>query len=63
MKIYKNFDEMREKVWKTIEKILRKVKKNSSVLNICWNFEKNLSLFKKILCKFWESSRFLKNSG
>ncbi len=48
MKIYTNFDEIRGKVWRTFEKILRKFKKNWSVLNICWNFEKNLN-------HFWES--------
>ncbi len=42
MKIYKNFDEIREKVWNTIGKVLWKFKKKLSVLNICSNFEKYL---------------------
>ncbi len=43
MKIYKNFDEIRGKVWITIEKILGQLKKEKrSVLNTCLNFENNL---------------------
>ncbi len=45
MKILKNVHEIRRSAWKTIEK--RKLKENWSVLNICWNFEKN--------CHFWEN--------
>ncbi len=60
MKIYKNFDEIRGKVKKTTEKILRKFKKELITLNIAEILKKvailrkfsiNFGLF-KILKKF-----------
>ncbi len=37
-------------------------KKNWSVINIS-EISKKVAIFEKILCKFWNSSRFLKNAG
>ncbi len=39
MKLYKNFDEIREKFEKPTRKYYENFL-NWSVLNICWNFEK-----------------------
>ncbi len=53
IKKYNNFDEIRGNVWKTIEKIFRKLKKNWLVLNIiCLNFEKHLSFLRKFYINF-----------
>ncbi len=41
MKISKNFDEIRENV--SIGKLLWNLNKKILILNICWNFEKNLN--------------------
>ncbi len=57
MKICTNFDDIRGKVLKSIEKILRKFLKNCSVLNICWNLEKKL-----FLNKFYVNLRILQDS-
>ncbi len=43
MKVYKNFDEIRGKVKKTIKKVLRKFKKNRSIFKY----------FSIILMNFW----------
>ncbi len=61
MKINKNFNEIRRKVWKTIEKVLQKLKEK--LISFYWNFEKKFVIFEKILCKFSGSARFFKNFG
>ncbi len=48
MKKYKNFNEIGGKFQKLSRKYYEILKKKSPVLNICWNFEKNLS-------HFWEN--------
>ncbi len=68
LKILEMFDNLM-KFWcnktKSLEKYRENItnikKQNWSVLNICWNFE--ISNFEKVLCKFWECSRFLKKFG
>ncbi len=47
MKVYKNFDEISGKILKTTKKILRKLKKNWSVLNIA-DITKKVTIFEKI---------------
>ncbi len=49
MRVYKNFDEIRGKIWKTTEKIpITTVKrKNWFVLNIA-EISKNVAIFEKI---------------
>ncbi len=58
MKICNNFDEIKGKVWTTIEKILQK-----KLINFKYSAEisKKIVIFEKSSCKFWESSRFLIN--
>ncbi len=53
MEIYKNFDEMRGKVKKTIVKILRKLKKKLISFKYFLKLKKKVKVtFEKILCKF-----------
>ncbi len=65
--MYKNFDEIKRKVWRTIEKILRKLKKKKwSVFNIYWNFEKNSSFLRNFYLNFGnllDSEKILDKSG
>ncbi len=48
MKISKKLDEIRGKVWKIIQNILRKLKKNCSVLNIFTEISKKFKLYEKL---------------
>ncbi len=57
----RNFDEIREKTGKTIEKILQKFLKNWSVLNFCWNFKKKFKSFLRKLCFNHEKIKIYKN--